>query len=187
MKYQYFVILGLQRTGTNWIHANLVKNLSGKWGNQKLDVWKHLTPLGGNRQEWPNRTEMLVDRLNLRDDVFYVATQKPFDMWETSVNRFGGNYYFTHNHSQDTSDQTPPTKKLAKIEIWNAWEQWKDKQLGKPNFYYHTYMDWLQNWQTYFEEIQEITGWERLTEEWENVPKVSNSPNFDITRYINDG
>jgi len=183
--YEHFIIVGLQRTGTNWIHSNLVQNFGNRYGNQKHDHWKHLTPLGGNREHWPNRTEMLLDRLKLRDNLFYVATQKPFDMWLKSLDRFSANYWETHGHGE--ASPRNGGGKRAQIKVWNAWEEWKNQQLGKPNFYYHTYTDWLENWQTYFEEIKEITGWEQKTEEWENVPRVSNSPNFDITRYIKNG
>lgn len=185
MSYEFFIITGLQRTGTNWVQSLLVSNFHSRIGNKYYDHWKHLTPLGGHPQKW--RSEMDLSRLTLREDVLYVATSKPFEMWCDSVNRFGANYYITHNHSQDVSVENPETTGIAQKEIWEAWESWKQDQIGKPNFYYHTYVDWLKNWQTYIQEVQDIAGWKRRTDEWINPSRVSNSPNFDITRYIKDG
>ena len=175
MKYEFFIVLGLQRTGTNWVKSIIDTNLSGKNGERVFNHWKHLTPLGVQEKKYIPET-MDPDRLNLRDDVLYVATQKPLEMWRTSVTKFPANYNNTHKYTKERPRE-------FQEEIWNSWDQWKNEQMHRPNFYFKEYIDWLYNWETYLAEIQDMTGWERIQDKWTNVERVNMSPDFDITRY----
>ena len=176
MKYKQFKSIGLQRTGTNWLNQLIFDNFEvGRAGG----FWKHLTPLGVvNKQPYVNNV-FRADNLIIDDDCFYIVTYKDFDTWKQSLQRKPADFYKTHNTSTEYPAQ----------EVYDVWMNWANSQSMKENFYMKNYVDWLKNWKTYFLEIQEITGWQRKTQDWvepEIVHMSGRAEKFDKTRYIKD-
>lgn len=153
MKYKFFDVIGLQRTGTNWLRLVVETNYDVERNNT---FWKHMTPLGTvTRPTIEDKTNL--KNFYLRDDTFYIATLKDYDVWMDSLtNRKSADAFRSHN-----------SKNMH--EIWNSWNTWKDSNLESDNFYYKNYLDWLQNWKEYFTEIEKITGWVRKTKDLTSV------------------
>jgi len=176
MKYEYYKVIGLQRSGTNWINE-LIKHNFYVEPIPKYPMYKHLTPLGvqpGKLKELlPGATDL--KNLELRDDMFFIGTQKPFELWKKSIKRKSVDFYRSHNY-----DKNPFT------EVWNSWDVWKNTKVHKKNFYFQPYLKWLDNWPEYLEDIQTITGWQRKHAEFQNV-RAHDVPlsgrHFRIERY----
>lgn len=179
MRYEYYQVIGLQRTGTNWLNELIKLNFDV----QPVDrgFWKHLTPLGTKHhasrrfKHWKHQAEELV----LTKSVFYIATSKEWGMFVESLNRNAEDFGKTHNGVRPNHD-VEGTKK-----VYEAWHNWKAKQMHKPNFYYHDYMDWLRYTENYLEDIHMRTNWTRRHRTWQPVRKaVYGSKDFDINNYI---
>jgi hypothetical protein len=169
MNYKYFKVIGLQRTGTNWLREIITSNFND------LEVpetfWKHLTPLGVKEGKVTRRYDSYYLDLKLRDDTFYIATMKDFDLWIKSLDRKPIDTYKTHMYNNDIK------------EVFDSWNNWRDTQLSMKNFYFKNYTDWLKNWKIYFEEIESITGWKRKHSEIIEPTSVPRSTDFALERY----
>ncbi len=174
MLYNKFKVVGLQRTGTNWLNELIKENFV-----VEPDVgtfWKHMTPLGVNQMTFKKfqhgRTISNMDLKNfiLDDNTFYIATSKDYNIWLESLERNPEDFYITHS--------TKSTK-----DVYNAWYNWKKHQLYKKNFIYHNYVQWLNNWEDYLEDIHNITKWKKKHRYYVNVNNVPRSSNFNLNNY----
>jgi len=200
-KYGHFTVLGLQRSGTNWIEGLIKENFEvssvRKWPDWAH--WKHLTPLGVNPDFYdpdgkptPDR-KIAVDHPQMFDlrhldlwheGVLHIGVQKKFSVWCDSINRNPVDFRQSHNHP----DPEAASKLLpeALYVVYKEWDTWKSNHVNrKHNFIFKTYDQWLDNWPEILSEIHEKTGWERSNKTWVNVnPKsVFLSGNFDIKMY----
>ena len=175
--FKQYQVIGLQRTGTNWINELIKLNFKVKPIHNSF--WKHLTPLGikyrrGHFLHWKTS----VDDLVLKDDVFYIATSKEFNLWKQSLKRNAEDFTITHKGVIRNNPQSTQR-------IYDAWHNWKNEQIENPNFFYKDYMDWLHNWESYLNEIHIKTGWEKTHNQFINITKPAfRSPDFKIENYI---
>ena len=173
MKYNNYFVVGLQRTGTNWLNHLIRDNfkieaIPRDFKNPKY-FWKHRTEL-----PIQPKSQACKKPFVLSPDVFYIATSKDFPLWKISIDRKCVDVYRTH--------KTTNPKDLR--EIHDSWQVIKNKHLHEENFYYHNYIDWLNNWEKYLAEIAEITKWERKHSNFVNVTKnIEVNRNFDINNY----
>ena len=159
MKYEHYHVIGLQRMGTNWLHALIKKNFKV---TRNQTFWKHLTPLGQNEDEdYENIYGPEGSNLTLDNNTFYIATCKDYDTWVTSLKKRKVDFWRSHNFPN------PEDKKYH--EIYNPWVAWKDSNTNKENFYYKDYTDWNKNWKTHLAEIQTITGWKTYFDDFVSV------------------
>jgi len=159
VKYKHYHVIGLQRTGTNWLHATVKENFEV---TRKQTFWKHLTPLGQN-PNYHNIHGPLGSLLELDPDVFYIVTCKNFDAWCQSIKKRRVDFWISHNF---------PNSEEKKIEdIYYAWVKWKNNNINKKNFFYKNYEDWNKNWKTYFSEIEKITGWQKKYDNYITINK----------------
>jgi hypothetical protein len=178
MRYEYFKVIGLQRSGTNWINQLILHNFYVN-SIPKYPMYKHLTPLGIKRGALSEARQGATDlkNLKLRDDMFFIGTQKPFNVWRKSIGRNSRDFYSSHNFKD---------RKTAHREVWDSWDQWKNSKLHKQNFYFKPYLSWLDNWPVYLAEIEQLTGWKRKHNEFQNVRPADvpkSGKNFRIERY----
>jgi len=158
------MVIGLQRTGTNWINELIKKNFVVQ---PEKSFWKHLTPLGvKNKASIKN----FSTNLTLNEQTLYIATSKDFDTWSKSLDRKIVDFNKTHKTSN-------------RKEVYQAWMEWKKSVIDKPNFYYHDYMHWLYNWQDILQEIYLITGWKKTFKFFRNVNNVPVNKNFNKDNY----
>lgn len=170
--YRGFKVVGLQRTGTNWISELIKKNFVIE--EYDYGFWKHLTPLGtkenANLAHYSGKIEDLV----LDETIFYIATSKTYKLWLQSLARSRQDFDVTHSTSNTEL-------------IYDSWFLWKDKVINKRNFYYHDYIEWLNKWEQKLEEIEQITGWQKRYNAFYNVTGIVNySPNFNIENYADE-
>jgi hypothetical protein len=158
VKYKHYHVIGLQRTGTNWLHATVKENFVVE---RKQTFWKHLTPKGQN-PNYHNVHGPAGSLLCLDPDVFYIATCKDFDTWCQSINKRRVDFWVSHIF---------PNEEKHFEDIYYPWIKWKNANLHKENFYYKDYKDWNSNWQQYFDEIKEITGWYKKHDNYITVNK----------------
>lgn len=164
MKYSKFKVLGLQRTGTNWINELIKNNFSVE---EEQGFWKHLTPLGVKKNAPLRHFKSYFD---IKDDTFYILVSKPKKMWKISIERNCVDFYKTH--------------KVSNLdEVYNSWISWKNDVVINKNFYYNDYNFWLDNWEDYLKEISNLTGWQFKNYNVLNTTKVPMSPNFNISNY----
>lgn len=177
MIYKNYQVIGLQRTGTNWLNDLVKHNFEVEPVSKGF--WKHLTPLGGRPRtkrylHWKHKAEDLI----LEDNVFYVATSKDWDTWLDSLNRNAQDFSITH--AGVFRNNIPSTKK-----VYEAWHDWRIQNQDMPNFFYRDYLDWLNNWKEYFDKIHVITKWKKKHKTFEDITwKVENSRNYDPERYV---
>lgn len=164
-----FKIIGLQRTGTNWLNELIKENFIVE--EDDGNFWKHLTPFGTKANARLLHYKGSPSDLILQSDTFYIATSKDYDLWLKSLTRNCEDFYVTH---------TSTNKKF----IYDSWHKWIKENSNKKNLFYRNYMNWLTDWETSFEEIEQITGWERRHDAFKNVSKVPQSPNFKLENYI---
>lgn len=175
--FEEYHVIGLQRTGTNWINELIKLNFEVSPTNYSF--WKHLTPIGtrpinGHYLHWKISTKDLI----LKDNVFYIATSKEFNLWQKSLRRNAEDFSITHKGVVEYN------QKSTKI-IYDSWHSWKNEQIVKPNFFYKDYMDWLENWELHLNEIHIKTGWKKRHEKFVNTKNpVPRSPQFNIDNYI---
>ena len=183
-KYIAAKVMGLQRTGTNWI-SSLIK-LNFNVPELERLFWKHKTIPYPTKYPYFN----LLHGLDIKKDdispvfkysqvahaadVFYILVSKDYDLWMESIDRNAVDVYMTHQGINGRHD----LKKLH-----DAWMATKDALSEKDNVYYRRYEDWYVNWKEYLEEIEQLTGWERKHDEFLDTKDVSMSPNFDRDNY----
>lgn len=177
--YKKFHVIGLQRTGTNWLNQLILNNFHVEQATPTDTFWKHLTPAGTkwifqrNLRPWP----CTKDDLHIKDDIFYIATSKEWDIFQESINRNAEDLPQSHNKI-GTNDPR------GTLRVYNMWFEWAKDQEEKPNFFWKDYMDWLHNWEYHFARIEKITGWKRKNKPFLNVDYVPQSEDFDISNYI---
>lgn len=175
--YKKYHVIGLQRTGTNWLNELIQYNFYVE--PTQADFWKHLTTLGvkSRRNYWRQWNVMEKD-LFLKDDTFYIATSKDWELWCESLRKNAED--FSKSHRGVIYKNPNGTR-----DVYNAWHDWKNKQLSCDNFVYHNYLDWFKNWQTYLEDIHKATGWKKKHSFYKDVPyDIPRSKNFDRMKYI---
>ena len=168
MNYKYFKVIGLQRSGTNWISEIITTNFSDVRPSNTF--WKHLTPLGVKKSKLSRRADT-VRTLEFRDDTFYIATMKDFELWKKSIDRKPIDFYTTHNYNENIK------------EVHDSWIHMRNDNLHKENFFYKNYLDWLKNWKSYCLEIEHMTGWKRKHKGFKEPTTVSKSTDFNIEKY----
>jgi hypothetical protein len=163
--YNNYHVIGLQRTGTNWINDLIHHNFEVE--PVQTGFWKHLTPLGATPRrkpeylKWKWKSEDLV----LNSNTLYIATSKRKSVWEKSLKKNSEDFSFTHRKSSD--------------EVYEAWHKWKDSQKHKENFLFYYYDEWYNNWETYLEEIYLITKWKKKHNNFKDITwKVYGSKDF---------
>lgn len=178
-EYNLYAVIGLQRTGTNWINELVRHNLDIKSDNKHGSryCWKHWTPLG--LRETCHYKKYANPIFLHMDNCFYIATSKPFDMWVKSLERWTKSD-FNYSHQIPTGCVTPDQQYKA---VYEAWHEWKDLQKGRPNFYFKTYLDWLDNWKEYLDEISHIGQFKKRVSSFQNVKRVPMNSEFNIRRY----
>lgn len=169
--YDSYQVIGLQRTGTNWINE-LIK-LNFKAPERKV-FWKHLTFLGIKEERIPRYAKYGLN-LKTREKTFFIVTSKPFELWQKSIERNPEDFFNSH----DFQSEDPIN------EVYMLWSEWQRKHLNEHNFYYKDYLEWFDHWELLLAEIQDITGWEKRYKNkgFVNVEKVPRSPNFQIENY----
>lgn len=190
-------VVGLQRSGTNWIHRLMEHNFPDIPCYSNQAHWKHLTPLGINPDWVENRHGKeqkafgyFPDAFDLQNlelenqSILFIGTHKTLDVWKASIRRRKVDFIQTHNHPDKGA-----AKHLMEASlncVWNSWESWRQDSMSKPNFYYRDYQDWFENWNIYLRDIQNITGWKPSTAKWENVDKhtVPFSKHFNPNFYV---
>lgn len=170
--YKGFYVIGIQRSGTTWLTDLISNNFDTQYIQS---FWKHRTPLGVQDSLYCKK-KVYENDLILDNNVFYIAVQKDYNTWLESIKRKKVDFRHTHI----------TTQKDKFLEVYNSWDNWKNDQLQQENFYFKTYLDWLKDWETYLQEIEQLTGWKRKNATFKNVSNVSQSEDFDITRYIKD-
>jgi hypothetical protein len=179
--YKSYHVIGFQRTGTNWLNELIKLNFHIEPATDTF--WKHLTPAGTKRQA-QNRGYFdpwgcTVQDLYLKDHTFYIATSKEWPLLLKSINRNAEDIGKTHAWITRRKD-TENTKR-----VYDAWCNWRNQQIGKDNFYWCDYLDWLNNWQDHLKTIQYQTGWKRKYNHFLPVQhSVPRNENFDINNYI---
>lgn len=175
--YKKFHVIGLQRTGTNWLNQLILHNFDVE---PALDTfWKHLTP-AGTKWQYQHKIDpwgSVESELYLKDDIFYIATSKEWDLFCASINRNAED--FPRSHKYVKRNDPKGTRK-----VYDMWFEWAEDQKEKPNFFWRDYMDWLHNWEAYFEYLEKRTGWKRKNKQFFNVTNVPQSKKFDINNYI---
>lgn len=180
MRYQSYHVIGLQRTGTNWLNELIKVNFHVE---PALDTfWKHLTPMGTKHRvqhtDYFKHWGCTKQELYLKDHIFYIATSKEWDLFVESINRNAEDIGKTHNGIK-TKD-TEGTKV-----VYESWCNWRNQQIGKDNFYWCDYLDWLHNWEEHLIIIQYQTGWKRRNNHFVPVEySVPRNEHFDINNYI---
>jgi hypothetical protein len=175
--YKKYHVIGLQRTGTNWLNKLIQHNFEVE---PALDTfWKHLTPAG---TKWQHQHRLdpwgcTVQELYLKDDIYYIATSKNWELFCDSIRRNAEDFPKTHNLVRRKDIK-------GTRQVYDMWMTWAAQKIGEPNFYWHDYLDWLQNWEVYFEYLEKKNNWKRKHKKFENVTHVPRSPNFDINNYI---
>lgn len=165
MAYKRFKVLGLQRSGTNWISTLINQNFKI---DEEAGFWKHLTPLGVKNS---SSVKPFTTSIVINSDTFYILVKKDFANWSKSIHRQPEDFYNTH------------TSNNLEV-VYQSWTKLKNNLLQNNNMYFRDYLDWLNNWEGYLNEIQAITGWQKRYEEFINVSKVPRSHNFNINNYI---
>ena len=190
--YHSFKVLGLQRSGTNWLKNLISHNFLINPYPDKI-YWKHLTPLGVHNDCKRKNSYLCRNfntlfntqhlNLNLEDGtIFYIAVQKKIDLWCKSIHRKPVDFRYTHRCT-DLSDQRRLGAKSLE-EVWNSWDNWKNISLQKSNFFFKDYLCWLEDWQVLLAQIHELTGWDKRFEQWYNVKNIRHSESFDLNNYI---
>jgi hypothetical protein len=154
LKFEYYHVIGLQRTGTNWLHSLVKKNFKVK---RKQNFWKHLSPIGQN-ENYHNVHGPAGSDLTLDPNVFYIVTNKDFGKWIESIKKRRVDFWTSHNF--------PDKENKTFEDVYYPWQEWKNSNLNKENFFYRDYEDWNSNWKKHFETIAKLTGWEKLQEDF---------------------
>lgn len=169
--YTSYQVIGLQRSGTNWVNQLIKANFKVK---EKRSFWKHLTTLGvkGHRKERYSKYGL---RLEPENSTYFIVLSKDFVTWSESIERNSEDFFNSHDFRTEE-----PLK-----EVYDAWFKWINLQSDKDNFYHIDYLDWLENWEQKLSEIQSITGWKKrgLSRKFVNVKKVPRSPKFEVQNY----
>jgi hypothetical protein len=157
--FENYHVIGLQRTGTNWLHALIKENFAVK---RKQTFWKHLTPLGQAEEDkdYGNLYGPAGSDLFLDPKVFYVVTDKEFGKWIESLKKRRVDFWVSHNFYKEEKTYE---------EVYDSWQDWKEKNLEQKNFFYKPYEEWNKNWKMYLNEIQKITKWKRKHSEFVGV------------------
>ena len=145
--YENYHVIGLQRTGTNWLHALIKENFNVK---RRQNFWKHLTPLG-QKSDYNNLHGPEHSNLILHEKIFYIVTDKNLEQWKKSISKRKVDFFVSHNFPDEENKNVE--------DIFYAWQKWKIENIDKNNFYYKNYNDWNNNWKEYLNEIKEITNW----------------------------
>jgi len=178
--YKSYHVIGLQRTGTNWLNELIKLNF---YVEPALDTfWKHLTPMGtkhrAQHRGYFDPWGCTKQDLYLKDHIFYIATSKEWDLFVESINRNAEDFGKTHNR---VTRAKPDATRL----VYDAWCNWRNHQIGKDNFYWCDYLHWLNNWEEELKIIQYQTGWKRRNNHFFFFfYKVPRNKNFDINNYI---
>lgn len=179
--YRSYHVIGLQRSGTNWLNELIKINFYVEPATDTF--WKHLTPAGTKRtaqyKGYFDPWGCTVQDLYLKDHIFYIATSKEWDLWQVSINRNGEDINKTHSWITRKGD-TAGTKR-----VYDIWCHWRNKQIDKDNFYWCDYLDWLHNWEEHLKNIQDQTGWKRRNNHFVPVEyAVPRNKKFNINNYI---
>jgi len=176
--YVSYQVLGLQRTGTNWLKELIQHNFYIKPVNEGF--WKHLTPLGGKESyskrfnQWKYKPQDLI----LENNILYIATSKELNLWLNSLRKNAEDFYLAQNETLRNNTDSA-------VKVYNAWHNWKKQQLSKTNFIYHDYIDWMNKWETYLLDIENKTGWKRKHKTFKDITwNVYGSKDFDKSKYI---
>lgn len=179
--YNNYKVIGLQRTGTNWLNELIKHNFKIEPEVEKTTFWKHLTPIGTKElAKARSKNGFLMGMVNvedlyLNDTTLYIATSKEYNIWVQSLKRNAEDFYLTHSD--------PSTTK-----VYNSWHEWKNSQQNKQNFIYHDYIDWLNNWKDYLEEIHIKTKWMKKHDTFRNTETpIPRNKNFNISNYAMRG
>jgi len=121
MNYKKFKVVGLQRSGTNWIAALISKNFVVQ-EDLTTTFWKHLTPMGVKNTQECSEPFYQLENFVIRPDTFYVATKKNFQLWTESIKRKPMDTHRTHIGSLD--------------QIHDSWCGWAKDQSSQENFFY---------------------------------------------------
>ena len=178
--YSNYKVIGLQRTGTNWLNELIKHNFKIDQEDEKTTFWKHLTPIG-TKELAKSRSKngllmgtVKIEDLYLNNTTLYIATSKEYNLWMQSLKRNAEDFYLTHNDSS--------------IKVYNSWHEWKNSQQNKENFIYYDYIDWLDNWKDYLEEIHIKTRWVKKYGTFKNVETlIPRNKNFNISNYVKRG
>lgn len=182
MNIENFHVVGLQRTGTNWIKTLILKNF---YVCHNDTFWKHLTNLNVKSSFLRlNKENGQLDLLNknywslsVKNNVFYISTSKEYNLWLTSLKRNPMDFYISHDTKTSNTE----------LEVYNEWNKWKNIQINNKNFYHKDYVDWLNNWKIYFEEIEHLNKWKRKFSKFKNIEKNEITypmSTFDVKNYL---
>lgn len=182
-------VLGLQRSGTNFLDALISENFECTV-DKKPRFWKHLTPYGVKEEflqiiQDPQRDKIMMDPnlynsnhlTNLRNDVFYVCISKDYNTWIQSIKRMSAEFYKSHNLQTVSNPER---------DIYNTWHEWLNACIDKrDNIYYNTYKNYLVNTENCLREIQQKTNWKLKNSTYVTSIDytVAKNKHFDISNY----
>ena len=80
--------------------------------------------------------------------------------WIKSLKKRRVDFWVSHNFYKEEKTYE---------EVYDSWQDWKEKNLEQKNFFYKPYEEWNKNWKMYLNEIQKITKWKRKHSEFVGV------------------
>lgn len=203
MKYNNFHAIGLHRSGTKWLSGLMEENFEVVQTTHLVPFWKHLCPIGGSyridqiHQKMSSYHETAFDPIhcwNLPDNIFFLVTHKPYDMWVESVLRNPKDFEYAYDFGLISEpgtyprvyyEMTHPDLDMEKVQrIYDSWMEFAEYNSGKENFFWRPYIDWLNNWEEYLGMIETRTGWKRKHNEWVPITQsVDDIAGFDYRLY----
>ena len=177
--YDYFLTIGLQRTGTKWL-SELIKSNFKTFEAEY--VWKHLTPLGVYPDEYRENPHIFKwSRMEEAvRDYFIVAVYKDYDQWYTSLLKNNDpsvrdpysnvDFFDTHN-----TDNTLPYDARVSM-VYTSWMKWVDTIKDQDNVYLTSYNNWLNDPEYHLEAVYEKSGFSKLYKDWIAVDRNLDDP-----------